>query len=66
MFASLEAHAHACYFLMLHDLIDIVARRDGRRHRVRVQDGDMLVSSTGEMEGRGAAPCAGSDDEDGG
>jgi hypothetical protein len=38
-------------FLMLHDLVDVVPRRNGRRYRMRVQDFYIFVSPTGQMEG---------------
>jgi hypothetical protein len=38
-------------FLMLHDLVDVVPRRNGRRHRVRVQNFYIFVSPAGQMEG---------------
>lgn len=51
---------------VLHDLVDVVPRRDGRGDAIRVQDGDMSVASPGEVERNRAAPGAGADNEDGG
>lgn len=49
---------------VLHDLVDVVSCRNGRGDGIRVEDRHVFVASTGEVEGRGAAPGASADDED--
>ena len=50
-------------FRMLHDFVDVVSGSNRRRHRMRIQNSDIIVSSTGEMESRRAAPGSSPDYE---
>lgn len=49
---------------LLDDLVDIVSRGDGRRHGVRVDECDVRVPAPREVQGRAAAPCPSSYDQD--
>jgi hypothetical protein len=45
-------------FLVLHDLVDVVPRSNGRRDWVRVQHFHIFVSTTGQMESSRTSPSA--------
>lgn len=49
--------------LVLHDLINVIARSNRRRDIKRIKGVNILISSTSQMEGSRASPCSSSDDQ---
>lgn len=56
MYITCTLEIRTFQLVMLHDLVNIIPGRNGRRHPMGIQYGNIFISPTGEMQSRRAAP----------